>query len=1211
MLIDRRPLFSRYFRLCSKPLFCYIYKMLRIYLFTACLLLTFSAYAHENEGDERYYRFVPNKGQFEEGVTHKAKVNSGAMFLHKDGWTFHFQDNSVIRKAHLGETVPPEEQLIRGFAYRVKFAGSSVNDLKEEEATPEYYNYFLGNDKRKWVSGQHAFRTVKFKSLYPGIDLHLYTRDEHLKYDLVVNAGADAAQIRQEYTGVDKIRLNANGDLVITTNVNEVTERAPVAYQIINGKKHMVPCSFVLDGTSLHYVFPQGYNNQYELIIDPVLIFGSYTGSTADNFGMTATYSSQGNLFTGGTVFNIGFPTTLGAYSTSSNVNGTTYGVTDVCITKFSPNGSTLIYSTYLGGGSTSSGTETVHSLICNANDELFLFGVTSSADFPTTNGAFDTTFNGGSMIGFYQNGAYFYPGGTDIFVSKFNFAGTSLMASTLIGGTGNDGVNYNQNYLSGANYISNYDSLQTNYGDQFRGEIMVDDLGNCYVATTTKSSDFPTVNAYQSTSAGAQEGVVFKLTQDLSSLVFSTYLGGSNKDACYSLKVDESYNVFVTGGTCSSNFPTTSGVLHPTYQGGKTDGFVVKLNSAGNALLASSFIGTNAYDQAFFIELDRFGSVYLLGQTSNPSAMPPVNVNYSNANSGQFIVKLDNNLSNLEYRTLFGNGNGNFNISPSAFLVDVCGNVYVSGWGANILQSVPLNGMPVTPGAFQTSNGDGFNFYLIVFSRNIDNLLYATYFGGAQSHEHVDGGTSRFDANGVVYQSVCAGCGSNDDFPTTPGAWSNVNLSNNCNNGVFKFDFEIEPIADFETDQLEGCAPLTIQFDNTSPLYSEFLWDFGGGDTTSVITDPVHTFTNPGTYTVYLIVRDSICLLLDTAEKIITVHPPLQLTSFDSTFCDPQNLTLVANSFGTVTDFYWSSNGNFTDTLNSPVSDSTLNVFVSGDTTFFVNVANAWCSYTDTVHLHIPEPDISMSSISGICTGDSVFLSVSNLTPLDLLSYDWGPDSLIVSGDGTATVVVSPDYSSWIFVTGTTAQGCDVTDSTFINVSGPPTGLVSATADQYDILIGQSTVLHASPNGYTYSWTPASTLDNSNAQHPLATPLVTTVYTVTISNGGCSLSDTVEIRIREVICGEPNIYIPNAFTPNGDGENDLLFVRGNNITELLFRVYDRWGEKVFETHDQSIGWDGKFKDRDADPAVFVWYLEVTCAGGEKYFQKGNTTLIR
>jgi gliding motility-associated-like protein len=369
-----------------------------------------------------------------------------------------------------------------------------------------------------------------------------------------------------------------------------------------------------------------------------------------------------------------------------------------------------------------------------------------------------------------------------------------------------------------------------------------------------------------------------------------------------------------------------------------------------------------------------------------------------------------------------------------------------VSGWGANILQTTPLNGMDVTSNAFQPNTGDGFNFYLVVFSRNIQSILYASYFGGPTSHEHVDGGTSRFDANGVVYQSVCAGCGSNDDFPTTPGAWSNLNLSSNCNNGVFKFDFEITPTSSFILTDTIGCAPLTVQFTNSSTNFSDYLWDFGNNDTTSTDPSPIRTFPTPGIYEVILIVEDSVCgLLLDTAIQNITVLPIIPLT---------------------------------------------------------------------------------------------------------------------------------------------------------------------ATADDYILLTGSSTTLHALPSGYTYTWVPPLTLDNPNSQDPIATPLTTTTYTVSIAENPCRQA-TVTIEVVDALCYDPYIFVPNAFTPNNDGENDLLFVRGQSITSLLFRVYNRWGEKVWETTDPLKGWDGTFQGRDCDPAVFDYYLEVVCPGGQEFFKKGNVTLIR
>ena len=204
---------------------------------------------------------------------------------------------------------------------------------------------------------------------------------------------------------------------------------------------------------------------------------------------MTATYGYDGSLFAGGTAFNIGYPTTLGAYDTTfSGVPAS--GITDVVITRYDSTGTNLIYSTYIGGVQA----ETVHSIIANKNNELYLYGVTSSLDFPVDPAAYDTTFNGGIPLNFPNNGTTFN-NGTDIYVAKLNALGTNLLSSTFIGGSANDGINHKA-FLTG-NASLDYDSLMNNYGDQYRGEIMLDSVGNCYITTSTKSSDFPTVNAF------------------------------------------------------------------------------------------------------------------------------------------------------------------------------------------------------------------------------------------------------------------------------------------------------------------------------------------------------------------------------------------------------------------------------------------------------------------------------------------------------------------------------------------------------------------------------------------------------------------------------------------------------------------------------------------------------------------------------------------
>jgi hypothetical protein len=288
------------------------------------------------------------------------------------------------------------------------------------------------------------------------------------------------------------------------------------------------------------------------------------------------------------------------------------------------------------------------------------------------------------------------------------------------------DGVNFDATEPGSGN-------LKVNYGDDARGEVINDAANNIYVATCTLSPDFPTTSgAYQTSAAGSQEGCVFKINPDCSSLIWSTFLGGTNDDACYSLDLFNG-EVYTAGGTMSNNFPATSGSLHSTFQGGTMDGFVSHLSADGTQLLQSTFVGTTVDDQAYFVKLDESSNAYLYGQTHGSYPITPGA--YSNANSGQFIHKLDPLLSTTVYSTVFGNGNGGPNISPAAFAVDTCENIYLSGWGGLVFSawswfSLDMMNMPITPDAFQSTT-DGTDFYIAVFKKNMTELKYATYFGG------------------------------------------------------------------------------------------------------------------------------------------------------------------------------------------------------------------------------------------------------------------------------------------------------------------------------------------------------------------------------------------------------------------------------------------------------------------------------------------------
>jgi len=197
-------------------------------------------------------------------------------------------------------------------------------------------------------------------------------------------------------------------------------------------------------------------------------------------------------------------------------------------------------------------------------------------------------------------------------------------------------------------------------------------------------------------------------------------------------------------------------------------------------------------------------------------------------------------------------------------------------------------------------------------------------------------------------------------------------------------------------------------------------------------------------------------------------------------------------------------------------------------------------------------------------------------------------------------------------YVTITNQYDCELIDSVVIDNSGTPP-VLGITANPDTIYIGESSLLNATQNDdYVYTWSPENTLSNSTIYNPIATPEVTTDYSLSISDGsGCTNNALITIVVLNPVCEEPFVFMPNAFSPNGDGENDILKVEGRTIDEFYLAIYDRWGELVFETTDPSKGWDGNFNGELSEPDVYGFYLKLKCINGEEYFKKGNITLLR
>jgi hypothetical protein len=346
-----------------------------------------------------------------------------------------------------------------------------------------------------------------------------------------------------------------------------------------------------------------------------------------------------------------------------------------------------------------------------------------------------------------------------------------------------------------------------------------------------------------------------------------------------------------VGGSTVSADLPgDKTGVVNPTFRGGVCDGFVSIISNDGSNLIKTSYFGTPGNDMLYGIQFDKFSFPYIMGTTTG--AWPVFNATFSQTGGKQFISKLKPDLSGFEYSTVYGTNSPTPNISPIAFLVDRCENVYVSGWGGEINNTQAAaypnsgtTGLSVTPDAIQRST-DGSDFYFFVLEKNATRQLYGSFFGQFSTNgggEHVDGGTSRFDRQGVIYQAMCANCGRTATFPTTPGVWSPNNGSRDCNLAAIKIAFNLAGIAasiqatiNGVPRDTSGCVPLTVDFTDTVASGKSYRWNFGDGTPDVTTTTPAarHTFNNVGSYLVKLVSIDSSsCNISDSAYTTIRVR--------------------------------------------------------------------------------------------------------------------------------------------------------------------------------------------------------------------------------------------------------------------------------------------------------------------------------------------------